>query len=80
MARLILPMQREQTTHRIGEMKAIPVKQDTNTAASGTDEKPTELRPLIVKSVERTVSEYSLIAIIFSLEIRSQERSVFSTA
>lgn len=52
MARLILPMQREQTTHRIGEMKAIPVKQDTNTAASGTDEKPTELRPLIVKSVE----------------------------
>ncbi len=51
-ARLILPMQREQTTHRIGEMKAIPVKQDTNTAASGTDEKPTELRPLIVKSVE----------------------------
>ncbi len=52
MARLILPMQREQPTHRIGEMKAIPVKQDTNTAASGTDEKPTELRPLIVKSVE----------------------------
>lgn len=52
MARLILPMQQELPTHRIGEMKAIPLKQDTNTTASGTNENQGELRPLIVKSVE----------------------------
>lgn len=52
MARLILPMQQELPTHRIGEMKAVPLKQEINKSDSGTDEKPAELRPLIVKSVE----------------------------
>ena len=52
MARLILPMQQEMPTHRIGEMRAIPLKQDMIAQASGTDEKQPELRPLIVKSVE----------------------------
>lgn len=52
MARLILPMQQELPTHRLGEMKAIPLKPDTNTVSSDMNEKPTELRPLIVKSVE----------------------------
>lgn len=52
MARLILPMQQEMPTHRIGEMRTIPLKQDVNPAASNADEKPAELRPLIVKSVE----------------------------
>lgn len=52
MARLILPMQQELPTHRIGDMKAIPLKQDANTAAPGANETQGELRPLIVKSVE----------------------------
>lgn len=52
MARLILPMQQELSTHRLGEMKAIPLKPDTNMVSSDMKEKPTELRPLIVKSVE----------------------------
>lgn len=52
MARLILPMQQEMPTHRIGEMRAIPLRQDISAASSDTGEKPAELRPLIVKSVE----------------------------
>ncbi len=52
MARLILPVQQEMPTHRIGEMKAIPLKQDMGLAASVTNENQQELRPLIVKSVE----------------------------
>lgn len=52
MARLILPVQQELPTHRLGNMKAIPLKQDVNTASSGTEENQQELRPLIVKSVE----------------------------
>lgn len=52
MARLILPMQQELPTHRIGEMKAIPLKQDTAVDVSGVDESQPKLRPLIVKSVE----------------------------
>lgn len=52
MARLILPMQQELPTHRIGDMKAIPLKQDVNTAALGVNESQGVLRPLIVKSVE----------------------------
>lgn len=49
MARLILPMQQEMPTHRIGEMRAIPLRQDMN---AQQDESQPELRPLIVKSVE----------------------------
>ncbi|MDE7266602.1 MAG: hypothetical protein K2N89_03965 [Lachnospiraceae bacterium] len=53
MARLILPMQQEMPTHRIGEMRAIPLHQDSNVDDSQkTDENVQELRPLIVKSVE----------------------------
>ena len=52
MARLILPMQQELPTHRVGDMKAIPLKQDANMAAPGANETQGELRPLIVKSVE----------------------------
>lgn len=52
MARLILPVQQELPTHRLSGMKAIPLKQDVTTAASGTEENQPELRPLIVKSVE----------------------------
>ena len=52
MARLILPVQQEMPTHRIGEMKAIPLKQDMGLAASVANENQQELRPLIVKSVE----------------------------
>lgn len=52
MARLILPMQQEMPTHRIGEMKTIPLHQDTNAVSQNADENAQELRPLIVKSVE----------------------------
>jgi len=57
MARLILPMQQEMPTHRIGEMRAIPLHQDENTIAQGTDKTVQELRPLIVKSVEIVPAE-----------------------
>lgn len=50
MARLILPVQQELPSHRMGGMKAIPLKQDN--AVLGTEENKQELRPLIVKSVE----------------------------
>lgn len=52
MARLILPMQQEMPAHRIGEMRTIPLHQDTNSDARGAGEQEQELRPLIVKSVE----------------------------
>lgn len=52
MARLILPMQQEMPTHRIGEMRTIPLHQDTNAVSQNADENAQELRPLIVKSVE----------------------------
>lgn len=52
MARLILPMQQEMPTHRIGEMRAIPLQQDTDIDSQNTNENVQELRPLIVKSVE----------------------------
>lgn len=52
MARLILPMQQELPTHRIGSVKAIPLKQDLDAAAPVAEVKSAELRPLIVKSVE----------------------------
>ena len=52
MARLILPVQQEMPTHRIGEMKTIPLHQDFNLTAQGANENVQELRPLVVKSVE----------------------------
>ena len=52
MARLILPVQQEMPTHRIGEMKTIPLHQDFNPTLQGANESVQELRPLVVKSVE----------------------------
>lgn len=52
MARLILPVQQEMPTHRIGEMKTIPLHQDFNSTLQGANESVQELRPLVVKSVE----------------------------
>lgn len=52
MARLILPVQQEMPAHRLGDMRAIPLKQDADTAAIAAEDKQPELRPLIVKSVE----------------------------
>lgn len=52
MARLILPVQQEMPTHRIGELRTIPLHQDFNPAAQGANDGEQELRPLVVKSVE----------------------------
>lgn len=52
MARLILPMQQEMPIHRIGEMREIPINQNTGNAQAPPAKEQPELRPLIVKSVE----------------------------
>lgn len=53
MARLILPMQQEMTMHRQVDARAMDISSWTlNTESKGQEDKPAELSPLVVKSVE----------------------------
>ncbi len=53
MARLILPMQQEMTMHRQVDARALDISSWTlNTANKVQEDKPVELSPLVVKSVE----------------------------
>lgn len=53
MARLILPMQQEMTLHRQVDARSLDMSSwALNTGNKAQEEKPAELRPLVVKSVE----------------------------